>query len=175
MWTFHSISEDLYYLTAVVDGSTKYLRIDSSGLSLVSEPDDNCKIQVVPGTGVHAGEICLRAGGATLTYSGSVDTGFSVGGEVGSEWLYITELSELTSDYTRTYSAEKVSVSDPAITNGSKVIVYTRYWNEQALRYDYYAISSDGTLVPVYESGNTIEWNSGQINELLWNFVEYYW
>ena len=175
MWTFHSISEDLYYLTAVVDGSTKYLRIDSSGLSLVSEPDDSCKIQAIPGTGVHAGEICLKSGNVTLTYSGSADTGFFVGGEVGSEWLHFVDLSEMTSDYLRTYSAEKVSVSDPTITNGSKVIVYTRAWNDTASRYDYFAISSDGTLVPVFESGNTIEWNSGQINGLLWNFVEHYW
>ena len=30
-----------------------------------------------------------------------------------------------------TYSAQKVSVSDPGITNGSRVIVYTRNWNEE--------------------------------------------
>ena len=175
MWSFHWVEEDKYYLTAVVDGSTKYLRVDEGGLTLVSTPDDNCMIQVVPGTGIHAGQIHLKSGNTTLTYSGSVDTGFSVGGSVGNEWLYLVELSELTEDYFMTYSAQKVSVSDPNITNGSRVIVYTRSWNEEKKQYEYFAIGSDGTLVPVFESGDSIEWVSGQLNKLLWNFVEYYW
>ncbi len=129
----------------------------------------------MPGSGIHAGEICLKDGTATLTYSGTAAGGFSVGGSVGSEWLRLVELSELTKEYFMTYSASKVSVSDESITNGSRVIVYTRSWNDEKLKYDYYAISSDGTLVPVYESGDSIEWVSGQINTLLWNFVEYYW
>ena len=175
MWTFHWIEEDKYYLTTVVDGSTKYLQINGNGLSLVSEPDDRCKIQVIPGTGAHAGEICLKSGNTTLTYSGSAENGFSVGGSAGREWLNLVEPSELTTDYFRTYSASKVSVSNEAITNGSRVIVYTRSWNDEKKQYDYYAISSDGTLVPVYESGDSIEWVSGQLNTLLWNFVEHYW
>ena len=175
MWTFHWLDEDNYYLTTVVDGSTKYLRIGENGLSLVSEPDDNCRIQVVPGTGTRAGQICLKSGNTTLTFSGTVEGGFSVGGSAGSEWLNLVELSELTSEYFLTYSAQKVSVSDPTVTTGSRVIVYTRSWNETTLSYDYYAISSDGTVIPVYENGDTIEWTSGQINTLLWNFVEYTW
>ncbi len=175
MWKFHWINNDNYYLTTDVNGSTKYLKIDANGLSLVSEADDNCKIQVIPGTGVHTREISLKSGDTTLTYSGSVDSGFSVGGSAGTEWLKFVELSNLTSDYFLTYSASKVSVSDETITNGSRVIVYTRSWNEEKKQYDFYAIGSDGTLVPVYENGDSIEWVSGQINKLLWNFVEYYW
>ena len=175
MWTFHWAEEDKYYLTTVVDGSTKYLRMDADGLSLVSEPDESCKIQVVPGTGTRVGQLCLKSGNETLTYSGSIEQGFTVNGSAGSEWLYLVDLSELTSEYFMTYTAEKVSVSDPAVTTGSKVIVYTRAWNEETLTYDYYAISSDGKVVPVYEGGNMIEWVSGQINTLLWNFVEYTW
>lgn len=175
MWTFQWAEEDKYYLTTVVDGSTKYLRMDGDGLSLVSEPDESCKIQVVPGTGTRLGQLCLKSGNTTLTYSGSIEEGFTVNGSAGSEWLYLVDLSELTSEYFMTYTAEKVSVSDPAVTTGSKVIVYTRAWNEETLTYDYYAISSDGKVVPVYDSGNMIEWVSGQINTLLWNFVEYTW
>ncbi len=175
MWTFHWLEGDQYYLSTVVDGSTKYLRIDADGLTLVSTPDNNCRIQAVPGTGIHAGEVYLKSGGNTLTYTGNADTGFSVGGSAGNEWLHFVKLSELTEDYFRTYSARKVSVSDPAVTNGSRVIVYTRSWNDEKKRYDYYAIGSDGTLVPVYESGDSIEWVSGQLNQLLWNFTEYYW
>ena len=175
MWTFHWINDDIYYMTTVANGSTKYLRIDESGISLVSAADDNCKIHVVAGSGIHAGELAFGCGSTFLTYSGLVDDGFSVGGSVGSEWLHLVELSELTTDYCMTYSARKVSVSDEDITNGSRVIVYTRYWNDEKKRYDFYAINSDGTLVQVYESGDSIEWISGQINTLLWNFVEYYW
>ena len=175
MWTFQWAEEDKYYLTTVVDGSTKYLRMDGDGLSLVSEQDESCKIQVVPGTGTRLGQLCLKSGNTTLTYSGSIEEGFTVNGSAGSEWLYLVDLSELTSEYFMTYTAEKVSVSDPAVTTGSKVIVYTRAWNEETLTYDYYAISSDGKVVPVYDSGNMIEWVSGQINTLLWNFVEYTW
>ena len=175
MWTFHWLHDDQYYLTTVADGSTKYLKIEESGISLVSAEEEASQIQVTPGSGIHAGEICLKSGGTALTYSGTVKGGFSVGGDVGSEWLNLVELSELTTDYFLTYSASKVSVSDEGITNGSRVIVYTRSWNEKTLKYDYYAISSDGSLVPVYESGDSIEWVSGQINTLLWNFVEYYW
>ena len=172
MWTFRWISEDKYYLTADVGGNTQYLKIDASGASLATEAS---QIQVVPGTGVHAGEICLKSGDTTVTFMGKVADGFSVGGDVGREWLNLVDISDLTTDYFLTYSASKVSVSDASITNGSRVVVYTRAWNEEKLRYDYYAIRSDGVLVPVYESGDNIEWNSGQLNTLLWNFVEYYW
>lgn len=175
MWTFHWADGDQYYISTVENGSTKYLKIDSGGLSLVSSQDDASKIQVVPGTATHAGQICLKSGNTTLTFSGTAAGGFSVNGSVGSEWLDLVELSELTQDYFMTYSATKVGVSDESVTNGSRVIVYTRRWNEDTLRYDYYAISSDGTLIPVYESGDSIEWVSGQINSLLWNLVEYYW
>ena len=176
MWTFQWDNADNYYLTATVDGSTKYLKIDSNGLSLADSQEEASLIQVVAGTGIHAGEICLKSGGTTLTYSGTVDGGFSVGGSVGNEWLHFVESSDLTSDYFRTYSAQKVSVSDNVkVANSSRIIVYTRYWNEEKKRYDFFAIDHDGTLVPVYENGDSIEWTAGQLNTMLWNFTEYYW
>ena len=174
MWTFENAGEDNYYLKAVVDSSTYYLKISPDGLSITENKEEAGAVQVVPGTGVHAGEICLRSNGTTLTYSGNIDQGFNVGGGVGSEWLHLTEESTLTEDYFRTYSASKVSVSDPGVTNGSKIIVYTRSWNEKKKRYELYAVKGDGTLVPCYESGDSIEWVGGQFNELLWDFVEYY-
>lgn len=180
MWTFHWMGSDTYQLTAVIDGSTKYLRIDENGVTAVSAPDENCVIKFIPGSGTHAGEICLRSAGSetnppALTYTGSADTGFSVGGKVGSEWLHLVEPSELTTDYLMTYSAEKISVSDPSVSTGSRIIVYTRIWNDDAKRYELYAIDHDGTLVPVYDSGSSIEWVAGRLNTLLWNFVEYTW
>ena len=175
LWTFRWIDNNNYYLTATVDDSTRYLKITASGLSLVNTPDDSCKIQVVPGTGTHAGQICLKAGNTTLTYSGTASGGFSVGGSAGSEWLYLVGASELTSDYFLTYSASKVSVSDKSVENGSRIIVYTRAWDDVKKKYVFYAIDHDGTLVPCYESGDSIQWIGGQINTMLWNLVEYYW
>ena len=174
-WTFHHISGDRYYLTAVVDGSTKYLQITGSGVNMVSEPDENCRIQVVPGTGSHAGQIYLRQGTNTLAYSGNIEQGFKVGGTAGLEWLNLVEESELDNTYFMTYSAQKVSVSDESVTNGSRVIVYTRVWNDTTKKYEFYAVDHDGSLVRCYESGDSIEWVGGRLNSMLWNFVEHYW
>ena len=180
MWTFHWAEDDTYYMSAEIDGETKYLKITTDGPKIVSEPDNSCRIRVIPGSGTHEGEICLQGAteggtGPTITFSGTTAGGFTVGGAVGSEWLKLVELSELTTDYFMTHSASKVSVSDPGVTNGSRIIVYTRIWNETTKQYDFYAIDHDGGLIPVYESGDSIEWVSGQINTMLWNFVEYYW
>ena len=175
LWTFHWTEGDRYYITADVNGSTQYLKISSGGLTLVSEPDDACKIQVVPGTGAHSGEICLKSGNATLTYSGNIENGFKTGGSAGTEWLRFVELSELTEDYFMPYSAVKVSVSDEEVTNGSRIIVYTRVWNDTAKKYEFYAVDHDGSLVRCYESGDDIEWVGSRLNSMLWNFVEYYW
>ena len=175
MWTFHYVTEDEYRISAVVDGSTKYLKMDENGLSLVSDENEASSIQVIPGTGVHEKEVCLKAGDATLIYSGDVNTGFVVGESVGNEWLRLVDESELSDEYVRTYTATKVSVSDPGITNGSRVIVYTRVWNEDDKRYEYYAINSQGGLTQVFESGDTIEWVGKEMDELAWDFVTYYW
>ena len=180
MWTFHWIDDDYYYITTVENGSTKYLKVDSNGLTLVSDQEEASEIQVVPGTGTREKQICLKVAsgadaGTTVTFTGKAADGFSVGGGAGSEWFYLVSEEELTDEYMRTYSATKVSVSDPGVTNGSKIIIYTRVWNEDKMRYDFYAIDHDGTLRPVYENGNRIEWVDGQINKLLWDFVEYPW
>ena len=175
MWTFQWLHDDLYTLSTVIDGNRQYLKVAADGLRLVDTPDASCELQLVPGTGAHTGEICLKSGSVTLTYSGVADNGFTTGGSVGSEWLRLVTLSELTSDYFLTYSASKVSVSDPGVTNGSRIIVYTRAWNEETKKYEFYAIDHDGSLVRCYESGDSIQWVSERLNSLLWNFVEYYW
>ena len=171
MWTFTWAGDDKYYLSS----GGKYLKLDSAGLSLVNDKNSASMIQVIPGTGTHAGQISLKADNTTLTYSGTVENGFSTGGIAGSEWLYLVGLSELTSDYFMTYSASKVSVSDAAVTNGSKIIVYTRIWNDTTKKYEFYVVDSDGSLVPCYENGDSIQWVGGLLNTKLWNFVEYYW
>ena len=174
-WTFRWVEDDLYHLTADAGDGTKYLSVTAGGVSLADAPDESCRMQVVPGTGAEAGQIMLRAGSVVLTYSGAAATGFSVGGSAGSEWLYLAADSELTSDYFRTWSASKVSVSEPTVTNGSRLVLYTRVWNDTTKKYEFYAVDHDGSLVRCYESGDHVQWLGGQLNTLLWNFVEYYW
>ena len=173
-WTFRWVSGDKYYLEAETDDGVKYLKMDESGLSLVDSQEDAGLIKVVPGTGAHKGQICLKSGSIQMTYSGDMDTGFNTGGSAGSEWLYLTDFSELPDDYVRTYTAKKVSVSDTTqVQDGAQIIIYTRAWNEEEKKYEFYAIDKNGNLIPCTESGDYIEWRDGILNELLWDFTEY--
>ena len=173
LWTFTWVRDDIYTLCVTTDEGPKYLAITAAGLALTDEASE---IQVILGAGEHKDQICLRAGDNTLTYSGVAEQGFNVGGTPGSEWLYLVDLSELTSDYFQIYTATKVSVSDDTkVANGARVIVYTRVWNETTKKYEFYAIDHDGSLVRCFESGDSIQWVGSQLNTVLWNFTEYYW
>lgn len=176
MWTFEWVQDTSYALKAKVGGVTKYLSISSSGISLSNTISDFCKLKVIPGTGVNEGRISLQGlYNQTMTYA-NVNDGFVVGGAAGSEWLYLVNLSELTTDYIMPYSASKVSVSDEEnVSNGSRIIIYTRTWNDKLKKYELYAVDHDGSLVRCYESGDEIQWLGGRLNTMLWNFVEYCW
>lgn len=174
LWTFNWVGSQEYTLSTLIDGVKHYLVIDNSGLSITPSEALASRVEVTPGTGQYAGKICLKANGKTLTYSGKVSSGFTTSGSVGSEWLNLVELSELTTDYFLTYSASKVSVSDEEqVHDGAHVVVYTRAWNDTKKKYEFYAIGPDGTLVPCYENGDSIQWVSNRLNTLLWDFVEY--
>ena len=178
-WTFEWSDNDIYYLKGKDgSGSYKYLSITAEGLSLADSPDDTCRIQVVPGpAGIHKGQIYLKsanAGGETLTYSGRYAQGFDIGGEAGSEWLYLVESKpeDVLTDYVKVNTATKVSISDTqSVYTGQKVIIYTREWKND--HYEYYAINGKGELVPCEESGDSIEWIGGNLNDMLWQFTEY--
>ncbi len=174
MWTFNWTG-DGYTLSTESNGSTVYLSVTSSGLALSGDPNAaGCKLQISPGTGINEGRICLKSGNDVLTYF-DFDTGFGVNGAAGSEWLYMVELSELTADYVKTYSARKVGVSDSEIENGTPLVVYARAWDDTEKKYKFYAIGHDGSLFPVFDELDTIEWVGSQLNNFQWNFVEYYW
>lgn len=178
-WKFTWINDDLYKLSAVAGGTTKYLKIDGGGLSMVDDPDHASEIQVLPGTGIHKRQIILKSGNYVLTYSGVYEQGFNTNAGAGKEYLYLAEAKDesLLKDYYRTYSATKISVSDPGLSPDSpdaepkKVIIYTRVWNGNG--YKYLAIDGEGRLVPCYESGDAIEWIGSTLDELQWEFTEY--
>lgn len=179
MWTFEWAEGNTYKISTKKNGAKMYLNVgENGGLSLVSGSDAASLIQVEPGTASHKGQIILKSNNQIIKYSGKVESGFGAsrtGGTAGNEWLYLVDYSELTSDYLITYTASKISVSDPQITNDSKIIIYTRYWNDDDKCYDFYAINSDGTIQRCYESGDTIRWVGTRINTLLWDFIEYYY
>ncbi len=171
MWTFTWLTEDKYYIT---DEDGNYLTITSSGLSMSTTPT---AVHVIPGTGSAAGQISLMNGTDMLTFSGSADTGFNINNN-NDRWLYLAEERDLTPDYEKTYSAKKISVSDPSLESGDQVIVYTRRWEYDSAKgkyeYKYYAIDHDGNLVQCYESGDYLQWTDNLINTLLWDFTIYY-
>ena len=173
MWSFHSAGDGAYYMTTVVSGTLKYLKISSSGVSLVDTADEDCRITITPGTGSNKGKYRFTGMSASLRLSGSNFEASTKND--ASAWMNLAELSTLGDDDFVTYSATKVSVSDTVnVKDGDQLILYTRIWNEDTLKYEYYAIDYDGMLVRAYESGDTISWVGSKINTMLWKFTEHH-
>lgn len=181
-WTFHSASDAKYKLSATVNGETKYLKIDGSGVSLVDEADAS-KITLTPGSGINSGKISLSSGGNYLVcnvsgYNGNATGGYGSTTNASNEdiWLNFVEKTQITAEDQLVNSAKEVSVSDKTnVTNGTKVIIYTRKWNNKTNSYDFYAIDHDGSLYPCFERGDAIMWIGDASKSLEWEFTEYYW
>jgi len=168
LWTFHNDSGDQYRLSANVGGETKYLKLTSEGLSLVSESEASL-IQAVTND---SGKIRLTSGGAALAFNGS--TGFTAdnsGAPGDSSLLSFVVPSELSENDLVTYNASKIAITEAQ--DGDKVIVFTRVWNDTDKRYEFYAVDHDGSLVRCYESGDDITWIGSQLNTLEWDFIEH--
>ena len=184
MWTFHNISGNAYYITAEVDGATKYLRLEGSTtnngkLQLADTPDASCILKVTQGTGEQAGKVRItnENGLAIRLHDGKISSGFN-GNTRGDayEWLNLADLSSILDEDFVANSAQKVSVSDTVnVANDKQIIVYTRVWNPDKPGYDFYIVDHAGRLFPAYEVGDNIEWYGLRIDNLLWKFSEYYY
>lgn len=186
-WTFHCTEGTKYKISAEAGGVTKYLKIESSTLTLTEDLEEASEIAVIPGTGDNAGKIKLECGGKAIYFKTNNQNGgtfaLASSGDGGKNfWLRLADISRLLEDDFIVYKAKKTGISeaDPdtgekIITNGTRVIVYTRIWNELTKSYDFFAINQDGTLFPVYERGDDILWTGSQINTLAWDFTEYYY
>lgn len=187
VWNFESIDDQgRYLITAAVNNSLKCLRIGADGVSLVDplNMDADCRILVTEGTGKYKGKYKFSTEHGSLKLD---NTKFSRGGPKDSNdqiWMSFADRSNLNEDDFVVYTAEKASVSGTVDENGEivtdvnnddSVIIYTRIWNEDSSRYDYYAIDYDGKLVKAYESGDTISWVGSKVNTMLWKFTEYYY
>lgn len=176
-WTFESVEKDRYYVKTVVDGSEKYLRVNNGNVTLVDRTEASV-IQATPGTGANRGKWHFTVNDYSLNFAGSAANGFNAANNNNtSTWLYLVERSTLSEDDFTYYSARKISASDEILgadaEEKAQVIVYTRVWNEETSRYDYYAVDHDGSLIRVYDSGDRINWVGNQVNSALWEFTEY--
>ena len=169
-WTFHIVEEDKYYITTKVDGVEQYLTIENGSVSLCDEPQEGSVIQVSPGTGDYKGFYSFSSGGCLLTVNGEEGsrtfTGAS-GSKTKHNWMKLAEKSPLTEDAYLIYTAQKISVSDPA----DQVVLYTRVWNGS--KYEFYAIDYDGSLIRCYDDGDVIKWVGSQYETAVWELTEH--
>ena len=167
MWTFHSVSQNIYTLSANVNGVTKYLNFSGNTLSLTDDIQNATRLTLTS----NGSSIMLSSRDKSISFDGNHFSLKKTNANDASQWLYLTKLSGLENDDYVCYSADKISVSD--VTDKSMVIIYTRIWNDIDKRYDFYAIDHDGTLYPCYERGDDIMWVGNRINTMQWEFTEY--
>ena len=194
-WTFVSAGEDKYYIKTTVDGEEKYLHIQNGNVTLV-DMENASEIKATPGTDENSGKWHFSVGNYSLNYTGSSSNDFDAKNDSReTTWLNLVEKSTLTDDDFVEYSARKISASDDILsatekddsdeilvddegnpvyrTEKTKVVIYTRVWNETTKKYEFYAVDHDGSLIRVYDSGDQINWVGNQVNSALWEFTEY--
>ncbi len=187
-WTFEWKEDNIYYISADVSGTTKYINVTTA--SNVALTTEKVPVRVTVGSN---GKILIESlnGNRVITYNKNNGNKFitektvtDVSGDykspkyddsVANNWINLAEATELTDQYENVRAARKISVSDKNITTGSKVILYTRKWNETGKKYEFYAVDHDGSLVRCYESGDNLLWIGSGDNTLLWEFTEYFY
>ena len=179
MWQFNTEGTDLYTLSTDVNGSTKFLKINSNNISLVDTESAASRIQVIPGTGSNEGKVRLKdsSSGKTIYLNNNK---FSVANDNAgnaNQYMSFAILSELNEDDFVPYSAQKVSIAyqDQQVQNGDQIVIYTRRWNDTEKHYDFYVVDHNGDLVRAFEEGGSILWIGTKINTAVWDFTEYYW
>ncbi len=177
-WTFESRGEDYYYLKTTVNGAAKYLTVNGKNITLSDTPDPEYSvIKAVPGTGANSGKWHFTVNGYNVSadLSGTSARGFAgANNSNASTWLNLVEKSVLDDDDFTLYTAQKVSVSDTVnVHDGQQVVIYTRIWNEEKKKYEFFAVDHDGSLVRCYDTGDNIEWIGSNVNTALWTFTEY--
>lgn len=194
-WTFTWIEDNNYYITAQVDGVTKYLSLysykvnDGGKIELLDTPDEYSVITVkTNGTGGNADKIRLvNKDGWALNKKGGSGNGqgfqtYKASGEQDvNEWLVPAVLTDvelkgnvLPPAAPVIHTAEKVSVSDTVnLCDGAEVVVYSKVWDKTENAYVNYAIDGNGDLVKVWESGGVVQWIDNEDTSLYWQFIQY--
>ncbi|MBQ5562215.1 MAG: hypothetical protein IIT39_02390, partial [Clostridia bacterium] len=167
MWTFHSVSKNIYTLSVNVNGTAKYLRFSGNTLSLDDDEQNATPLTLTTKNNC----IMLSSNGKSICFDGNAFSVSPTDENDSRQWLYLTSMSGLEDDNYICYSADKISVSE--VTDKSIVMIYTRIWNDAAKRYDFYAVDHDGTLYACYERGDNIMWVGNRVNTMQWEFTEY--
>ena len=190
-WTFHSEGDDRYSITTEKDGITKYLTLNGQSLTLQDTKDEDHSIfTLIPGKDANAGKWMFSVNGYVIDLNlnnNNADRGFWGSNKSSAGWLNLVKKSpDLHDDDFSMYSAKKVSISDTEhVSDGQQIILYTRIWNEEKKKYEFYVVDYDGSLIYCYDTGDNIEWISTKVNRALWTFQEgtnsdgtpsyYYW
>ena len=172
MWTFEWVEEDKYRIRS---DAGEYLTLNGQKLTLSSEPDETYSVfRAVPGTGANSGKYTFSVSNYSIELDKNAANGFwGTNSSNATKWLNLVEKSVLSEDDFRLYTAKKVSVSDEEqVPDGAQVIVYTRVWNETKKKYEFFAVDSNGSLIPCYDTGDGIEWVGTNVNTALWDFKE---
>ena len=173
-WTFHSIADDKYNLSAETDSGVKYLAVSGDKLILVDDQTGAAEFQVLF---KEKDRIQLKYDDKYVTFKMEDDgqnsnSYFDMSAGISKNtYLNLIDFADVSQAGGIIYSADRVSVSD--VPDGARVIVYTRIWDEQAKRYDIYAVDHDGTLHKCYASAGKILWLGDGTNTLEWVFTEY--
>lgn len=193
-WTFEYKGEGKYYIKSKDTG--KYLCVFNNGVKLTDTESGATQFSVEVGTGSNEGKyrfvgtvgndsraLCLVDGTQASGFGSIKATDTNATGS----WLSLAEANPNIGDGDfRTYTAYKISLADDTnlfniknkAINGNndakgEVVLYTRVWNDEALRYDFYVIDYDGTLIQCYTSGDTIQWVGLPYQTATWEFTEY--
>lgn len=168
-WKFTDNKDGTYTVSCTKDSGTVYLCEDGDEIAVTSNASDAGKFKVE--TNSASKKIRLSLNDKNIIFSEG-KFGYSTD-KTDNTWLNLLEPAKLDDETDLiTFSADRVSVSD--IKNGQKVIIYIRIWNEEALRYDIYAVDHRGGLYPCYASGGKIMWLGDGTGSLEWDFTEYY-
>ena len=152
VWEFENVRDNVYYIKAP-DGQYMHVGNQTAYLSAETQP-----ITVYQ----YDGGLRLENNGYRLNaWNRNVSEGFRAGiyrDDASRFTLY--GVNELIQN-----QADKISLTDLVkLHNGEtpveEVVVYTRILNQDRDGYDYYAVAADGSLVQVYDIGDTIGWVS---------------
>ena len=126
---------------------------------------------MTPGDGANSGFYTFSANGYALTMigeEGNRSFTATTKGNGQKQWLKLAEKSSLSEDDYLVYTANKISVSDPA----EEIVLYTRVRNGD--KYEFYAVDYDGSLIRCYDEGDVIKWVGNQYETAIWKLTDYY-
>ena len=177
-WTFEWVEKNRYRIMTTVDGEKKYLTIGTDGnVSLESTPGERALVEIPYEAQTDKGQYRFMVGTYNVNWNSNDENGYFTATKSLSNGVRfsLAEKTTLSNDDLLIYSANKVSVSDTEkMPDGAEVVIYTRVWNDEDKRYEFYVVDYDGTLKRAYDGGDTIQWAGNNLNTAKWDFTEYH-